>query len=70
MTGRVVSSTYLDTTVRYRIGLAGQRLTLDDPDPARIRLWPATQEGLKQLGENTGSWEGKKWLPVSWEPAS
>jgi ABC-type Fe3+/spermidine/putrescine transport system ATPase subunit len=71
LTGRVVSCIYLGTTVRYRIDLAGQRLTVDDPDPAgrpllqdqvtlsfdpaRIRLWPATQEGLKELGENTGS---------------
>ncbi|HYL80830.1 MAG TPA: ABC transporter ATP-binding protein [Candidatus Acidoferrum sp.] len=71
LTGRVVSSTYLGTTVRYRIDLAGQRLTVDDPDPAdrpllygqvtlsfypdRLRLWPATPEGLKQLEGNAES---------------
>jgi putative spermidine/putrescine transport system ATP-binding protein len=70
-TGRVVSGTYLGTTVRYRIELAGQRLTVDDPDPAsrpllhgpvrlsfdpaRMRLWPVTPEGLQHLEENIGS---------------
>ncbi len=67
MTGRVVSRTYLGTTVRYRIELAGQSLTVDDHDPAgkpllqgevlvsfdptRIRLWPASPEMLRQLEE-------------------
>ena len=55
--GEVVSRTYLGTTVRYRIAVAGQHLTVDDPDPAgrplltgvltlsfdpsRLHLWPA-----------------------------
>jgi ABC-type Fe3+/spermidine/putrescine transport system ATPase subunit len=55
--GEIASRTYLGTTVRYRITVAGQRLTVDDPDPtgrpvltgsvmlcfdpSRIRLWPA-----------------------------
>lgn len=76
LSGRVVSSTYLGPTVRYRIELVGQQLTVDDPDPAgrpllqgqvtlafdpaRMRLWPATQEGLKELGESTGSSKGRK----------
>jgi ABC-type Fe3+/spermidine/putrescine transport system ATPase subunit len=58
----VLSATYLGTTVRYRVRLAGQPLTVDDPDPAgkpphtgpvrllfdpaRLRLWPATPEVL------------------------
>jgi ABC-type Fe3+/spermidine/putrescine transport system ATPase subunit len=65
LTGRVISRTYLGTTVRYRIELAGQTLTVDDHDPAgkpllqgqvvvsfdptRIRLWPASPEMLEQL---------------------
>ncbi len=65
LTGRVVSRTYLGTTVRYRIELAGQSLTVDDHDPAgkplldgevfvsfdpaRIRLWPSSPEMLEQL---------------------
>jgi putative spermidine/putrescine transport system ATP-binding protein len=76
LTGRIVSVTYLGPTVRYRIELAGQRLTVDDPDPAgrpllqgqitlafdpaRMRLWPATAEGLNELGENTGSRESRR----------
>jgi putative spermidine/putrescine transport system ATP-binding protein len=76
LSGRIVSSTYLGATVRYQIELAGQRLTVDDPDPAgrpllqgqvtlafdpaRIRLWPATLEGLKELGENAGSREERR----------
>jgi len=67
LTGQVVSRTYLGTTVRYRIELAGQTLTVDDHDPAgkplldgsvvvsfdptRIRLWPASPEMLQQLEE-------------------
>ena len=67
LTGQVVSRTYLGTTVRYRIELAGQRLTVDDHDPAgkpllegpvvvsfdptRIRLWPASPEMLQQMEE-------------------
>ena len=55
--GEVTSWTYLGTTVRYRITVAGQHLTVDDPDPAgrplltgpltlsfdpsRIRVWLA-----------------------------
>ncbi len=65
--GQVVSRTYLGTTVRYRIDLSGQHLTVDDHDPAgkplldgqvvvsfdptRIRLWPATTEIMQQLEE-------------------
>jgi len=65
MTGRVVTRTYLGTTVRYRIELAGQSLTVDDHDPAgkpllqgevlvsfdpaRIRVWPASPEMLQQM---------------------
>jgi len=67
LTGRVASRTYLGTTVRYRIELAGQTLTVDDHDPAgkpllqgqvivsfdpsRIRLWPANSEMLVHLEE-------------------
>jgi ABC-type Fe3+/spermidine/putrescine transport system ATPase subunit len=67
LTGQVVSRTYLGTTVRYRIELAGQTLTVDDHDPAgkpllqgpvvvsfdptRIRLWPASPEMLGVLEE-------------------
>jgi ABC-type Fe3+/spermidine/putrescine transport system ATPase subunit len=67
LTGQVVSRTYLGTTVRYRIALAGQTLTVDDHDPAgkplldglvpvsfdpsRIRLWPASAEMLQLLQE-------------------
>jgi len=69
LTGRVVSRTYLGTTVRYRIELAGQGLTVDDHDPAgkplldgqvalsfdptRIRLWPASPKLLEQMEERT-----------------
>ena len=65
--GQVVSRTYLGTTVRYRIELAGQQLTVDDTDPAgkpllqgpvvvsfdpsRLRLWPASPEMLQHLEE-------------------
>jgi ABC-type Fe3+/spermidine/putrescine transport system ATPase subunit len=38
LTGQVVSRTYLGTTVRYRIALAGQTLTVDDHDPAEKPL--------------------------------
>lgn len=67
LNGRVISRTYLGTTVRYRIEMAGQRLTVDDHDPAgkpllegpvtvsfdptRIRLWPASPEMLEHLEE-------------------
>jgi ABC-type Fe3+/spermidine/putrescine transport system ATPase subunit len=67
LTGEVVSKTYLGTTVRYRIALADQTLTVDDHDPAgkplleglvlvsfdpsRIRLWPASAEMLQLLQE-------------------
>lgn len=60
LTGQVISTTYLGTTVRYHIEAGGQRLTVDDHDPAgkplltgpvvlsfdaaRIRLWPASPE--------------------------
>ena len=63
--GRVVSTTYLGTTVRYRVEVAQQHVTVDDHDPtakallqgpvfvsfdpARIHLWPATPELLQQL---------------------
>ncbi|MBI3084332.1 MAG: TOBE domain-containing protein, partial [candidate division NC10 bacterium] len=69
LTGQVVSRTYLGTTVRYRIELVGQSLTVDDHDPAgkpllhgqvvvsfdpsRIRLWPASPEMLQQMEERT-----------------
>ena len=55
--GEIVSHTYLGTTVRYRVSVAGQHVTVDDPDPAgrplltgtlslsfdpsRVRMWPA-----------------------------
>jgi ABC-type Fe3+/spermidine/putrescine transport system ATPase subunit len=58
--GEVASRTYLGTTVRYRIEVAGQYLTVDDPDPAgrpiltgaltlsfdpsRIRIWVANPD--------------------------
>jgi ABC-type Fe3+/spermidine/putrescine transport system ATPase subunit len=65
LTGQVVSRTYLGTTVRYRIELAGQTLIVDDHDPAgkplldgsvvvsfdptRIRLWPASPEMMQEM---------------------
>jgi putative spermidine/putrescine transport system ATP-binding protein len=65
--GHVVSATYLGTTARYRVELARQRLTVDDPDPAgrpllrgavrltfdpgRIRLWPGTPGALADPAE-------------------
>jgi ABC-type Fe3+/spermidine/putrescine transport system ATPase subunit len=61
--GEVVSRTYLGTHTRYRILVAGQHLTVDDPDPAsrplrtgmltlcfdpsRIRVWLADPEESK-----------------------
>ncbi len=58
----VLSGTYLGTTVRYRVRLGEQVLTVDDPDPtgrplhagpvrlgldpARLRFWPASPEVL------------------------
>ncbi|HEV8673338.1 MAG TPA: ABC transporter ATP-binding protein [Methylomirabilota bacterium] len=66
--GEVLDATYLGTTVRYRVQVSGHPLTVDDPDPAgkallsgpvrlgvdpaRLRLWPATPELLRQLDES------------------
>ncbi len=63
--GQVVSRSYLGTTVRYRIEVGGQYLTVDDPDPAgrplltgqltlsfdcsRIRVWPASPGGAAKV---------------------
>jgi len=60
--GEIVSHTYLGTTVRYRVTVAGQHFTVDDPDPAgrplltgmltlsfdpsRVRMWPADSVGV------------------------
>ena len=60
--GEIVSHTYLGTTVRYRVIVAGQHFTVDDPDPAgrplltgtltlsfdpsRVRMWPADSVGV------------------------
>jgi ABC-type Fe3+/spermidine/putrescine transport system ATPase subunit len=59
--GKIVSHTYLGTTMRYRLTVAGQHFTVDDPDPAgrplltgtlalsfdpaRVRVWPADSLG-------------------------
>jgi len=60
--GEIVSHSYLGTTVRYRVIVAGQHFTVDDPDPAgrplltgtltlsfdpsRVRMWPADSVGV------------------------